>query len=167
MPLPGDIAERTRGLIPLTWDALENDDRYGDTLLATALDIARETVLGKQTSEAEEDILPRVVIDYVAKIAVIEIIPAGIDYWMSQTIAIVTTGTNESETYTDRAAMLRELRNDLLAETRGKANDIAGLVNYWPANSAAPRPAMDTINDLLLTPSPAEFPRPFTQTTFS
>ena len=167
MPLPGDIAERTRGLLPVTWDALEGDSRYGDTLLAAALEIARETVLGKQTSEAQEDILPRVVIDYVAKIAAIEIIPAGIDFWMSESIATVTTGTNESETYTDRAAMLREIRNDLLAETRAKADDIAALVGYWPINSVAPRPSMNTINDVLLTPSPQEFPRPFTQTTFS
>ena len=167
MPLPGDIAERTRGILPVTWDALESDSRYGDTLLATALEIARETVLGKQSTEAEEDLLPRIVVDYVAKIAVIEIIPAGIDYWMSETLSVVTTGTNETETYTDRAAMLRELRNDLLAETRAKADDIAGLVSYWPANSVAPRPAMNTIDDVLLTPSPQEFPRPFTQTTFS
>src|SRR5947199_10804644 len=118
MPLPGDIAERTRGLLPVTWDALENDARYGDALLAAVLEIARETVLGKQSTEAEEDAMPRIVVDYVAKVAAIEIIPAGIDYWMSETVAVVTTGTNESETYTDRAAMLRLLRSDLLAETR-------------------------------------------------
>lgn len=165
MPLPGDIAERTRGLLPVTWDALENDGRYGDTLLATALEIARETVLGKQTTEADEDTIPRVVIDYVAKIAAIEIIPAGIDYWMSESLSVVTTGTNETETYTDRAAMLRQLRNDLLAETRSKAADIAALVGYQTPTVARPR--MNTINDLLLTPSPQEFPRPYTQTPFS
>jgi hypothetical protein len=164
MPLPGDIAERTRGLLPVTWDALEGDERYGDALLAAALEVARETVLGTQSTEAEEDAMPRVVVDYVAKIAAIEIIPAGIDYWMSQTIAVVTTGTNESETYTDRAAMLRELRNDLLSETRAKAADIATLVGFWPTSTMAPRPRINTQSDLLLTPSPQEFPRPFTQT---
>ena len=162
MPLPGDIAERTRGLLPVTWDALEGDSRYGDVLLATALDIARESVLGKQTTESEEDLLPRIVVDYVAKIAAIEIIPAGIDYWMSETISVVTTGTNESETYTDRAAMLRQLRQDLLAETRAAAANNAAVVGYSQPTVARPR--MNTINDLLLTPSPQEFPRPFTQT---
>jgi hypothetical protein len=29
------------------------------------------------------------------------------------------------------------------------------------------RPRMNTIDDLLLTPSPQEFPRPYTQTPFS
>lgn len=166
MPLPGDIAERTRGLLPVTWDALEGDSRYGVVLLATALEIAREAVLGKQTTEAEEDILPRIVIDYVAKVAAIEIIPAGIDYWMSETIAVVTTGTNESETYTDRAAMLRELGKDLLLETRAKADAIAALVNFVPVGQVS-RPLLNTVDDVLLTPSPQEFPRPFTQTPFS
>jgi len=167
MPLPGDIAERTRGVIPVTWDALEGDGRYGDALLSAALEIAREAVLGRQYSEAEEETLPRVVIDYVAKVAAIEIIPAGIDYWMSESLSVTTTGTNETETYTDRAAMLRGLRNDLLAETRAKAEQIAGLVSYWPTASMPPRPRMNTQSDLLLTPSPQEFPRPFTQTQFS
>jgi hypothetical protein len=167
MPLPGDIAERTRGLLPVTWDALEGDERYGLGLLAAALEIAREASMGVQSSEAEEDTLPRIVVDYVAKLAAIEIIPAGIDYWMSQTISVVTTGTNESETYTDRAAMLRELRNDLLAETRAKADDMAKLIGYWPPSTMVARPALNTASDLLLTPSPQEFPRPFTQTSFS
>lgn len=166
MPLPGDIAERTRGLLPVTWDALENDPRYGSDLLATALEIAREAVLGKQPTDEEEGLLPRIVIDYVAKVAAIEMIPAGIDYWMSETIAVVTTGTNESETYTDRAAMLRELRLDLLAETRSKADDIAAIVNYHTPSGVS-RPLLNTVDDVLLTPSPQEFARPFTQTPFS
>lgn len=166
MPLPGDIAERTRGLLPVTWDALEGDPRYGDTLLATALEIARESVLGTQPSAAEEDVMPRIVVDYVAKVAALQMIPAGIDYWMSQTLSVVTTGTNETETYTDRAAMLRDLGKDLLIETRAKADMIAGIVNYQQAGHS-PRPVLNTINDVLLTPSPQEFPRPYTQTPFS
>jgi hypothetical protein len=166
MPLPGAIAERTRGLLPVTWDALEGDSRYGDELLATALDIAREAVLGKQPTADDEQLLPMIVVDYVAKVAAIEMIPAGIDYWMSQTIAVVTTGTNESETYTDRAAMLRQLGQDLLAETRAKAADIAAIVNYHTPSGVS-RPLLNTIDDVLLTPSPQEFPRPFTQTPLS
>jgi hypothetical protein len=152
-------------VLPLTWDALATDDRYGEGLLAMALAIAREAVLGEQPTDVEEDALPLLVVDYVAKIAVIEIIPAGIDYWMSQTIAVATSGTNETETYTDRAAMLRSLLQDLLAETRANADDIAALVGYH--KPVAARPRLNTINDVLLTPSPQEFPRPYTQTPLS
>lgn len=167
MAVEGVIAARTQALLTTTWDALVSDPKgTGEGPLATAIDIAKEDVLGIIPSPVAEAQYPLIVIDYVAKMAVLQIIPIAIDYWMSQSITETVQTPSEVTTYTDRAEMLRKLRDDLLAETRSNAADIAVLVGFRRRRGRSV-PAVNTMADPLLTPDPQEFPRPYIATTRS
>jgi hypothetical protein len=163
MAVAGAIAERVKGILPVTWDALSQDGRYGDGLLRTTIDTAKEKVLGTNVAPGAEGALPLLVIDYVAKVATIELILPGIDFWMNQSISESATGTNENTTYENRAERLMALRKDLIAETRLMWADVSGLISFRRTRRGAV-PLMNTIEDPLLTPSPQEFPRPYRAT---
>jgi hypothetical protein len=168
MPIAGVIAERTRGIFPITWDALSSDARYGDDLLQGSIDLVKEMMFGSVISPALEDTYPLRVIDYAAKMTALELVPAGVDYWMNLSVQEVTTGTNESTAYVDRADKLLKLRDILLAETRAEAAEIEAIIGnstgFRPTRLVSGPPGLSSINDELLTPSPQEFPRPYAAT---
>ena len=166
MPVEGAIAARTKGILPITWDALSKDSRYGDSLLQTVINTTKENVTGVVIAPAAESTTySLVVIDFIAKMAAIQIIPAGIDFWMNEPVSESSSGTNENHEFVDRAAQLSLLRTELLKETRLIAEDIAGILGFRRSPARIPR--LNTIDDPLLTPSPQEFPRPYRETTFS
>lgn len=169
MPAGDVIAERTRGVIPITWDALLNDARFGDDLLYGAIQLVEETLFGEMLDEAEEQDLPYRVIDFAAKLTAIELINPGIDFWMNQPLNESATGTNEVHVFTERVDKLLKLREQLLIETRRLAPEIEQLIDTLLGFRRAPKavPGLTSINDELLTPSPREFPRPFIRTAFS
>jgi len=158
MPLEGTIAERTRAVLPVTWDALAQDRRFGDGLLQTAIDLAKESVTGVVVApEDEETLYPLIVIDYVAKIAALEIISPGIDFWMNEPVSESATGTNENHAFLDRVEALRNLQEQLLEETRKKAGEIAEILGFRRARRTG-IPRSNTLEDPFLTPSHQEFP---------
>lgn len=164
MAVEGVIADRTRALLGVTWDALLSDtQRYGEDPLGYAVELAKEDVLGIIPSQAEEEALPRIVVDFVAKVAAVQIIPGAIDFWMNHSLEETTRQPDETITYTDRAEMLRKLKEDLDKEIRARAAEIAGIVGYRRSTGRSV-PAINTMNDEFLTPSPQEFPRPFAPT---
>ena len=164
MPLEGAIAERTRAILPVTWDALAGDSRFGDGLLQTAIDYSKENVTGEVVVPADEaTTYPLIVIDYIAKMAALEIIPPWIDFWMNQPVSESATGTNENHSFEARAEVLKELRKDLLEETRRRAGEIADILGFRRQRSTGV-PLSSTIDDEFLTPSPQEFPRPYAVT---
>lgn len=168
MAVTGVIADATRSIIPITWDALSKDTRVGDTPLQRAIDLAKTTVTGTVVDVGHEGNYPVIIVDYIAKLAVIEICRAGIDFWMNQTVTMTATGTNEVTTYTDRAAVLEKLRNELIDETRVKLPEIQKLIGYYiDEGRAVPQLSSATIQPYHLTPSPEEFPRPYRQTQYS
>lgn len=162
MPVAGVIAERTRGILPITWDALSHDARFGDDLLGNVIDFAKHSVFGEIVAPEDEATYPLAAIDFAAKIAAIELISPGIDFWMNEPISESATGTNENHTFTERVAALNQLRANLIAETRRLEDTIAALIGYRPWMPR--RPLMNTLDDELLTPSPQEFPRPYLAT---
>lgn len=162
MPVVGAIAERTRGILPVTWDALQRDPRFGDALLQTVIDTVKQSVFGTIVAPTAESTYPVLAIDYAAKLVALELITPGIDFWMNEPLSESATGTNENHTFVDRAAQLQDLRRQLLEETRRMAADVAALIGYRRPNSR--RPLLNTIDDELLTPSPQEFPRPYAAT---
>ena len=160
MAVDGVIAKRVQGVLPVTWDALTRDSRFGDDSMQQVIDTVKENVFGTVVAPAAESAYPLMAIDYAAKLIALEIIPAGIDFWMNEAMAVSATGTNENHTFTDRAATLRDLRDDLLRETRLMRADVEALLGFRRATTRGV-PRMNTIDDELLTPSPQDFPRPF------
>lgn len=161
MPVEGAIAERVRGILPVTWDALQSDPRFGDGLLQTAIDTAKENITGVVVApNTEETVYPLIVVDFIAKIAALEIIPAGIDFWMNEPVTETATGTQEAHGFVDRADKLIEQRENLLLETRMRAAEIAAILGYSRIGNRRV-PLLNTMDDEFLTPSPQEFPRPY------
>ena len=163
MSVTGAIADRARGILPVTWDALSQDSRFGDGPLQTAVDIVKESVFGTVIAPLAESSYPLLVIDYAAKLVALQLIPSGMDYWMGQEISVSATGTNENTTYESRLATLRELREELLRETRDLQADVEALVGFRRPRSKS-LPLNSAMNDDFLTPAPQEFPRPYQAT---
>lgn len=166
MAITGVIAARTRAIIPITWDALLNDTRFGEALLRSTIDVVKERITGENIAYANEGTYALVVVDYLAKLSALELINPGIDFWMSQPISATTTGTAETIDYPARTTELRNLRISLLSEVRKIEPQVLPLIGYQRL-SRAPRASINTQNDDFLTPSPQEFPRPFKTTGFS
>jgi hypothetical protein len=163
MAVEGTIADATRGIIPITWDALSRAPQFGDGLLQAKIDLIKERVFGEVIEADDEDNFGLVVVDYCAKLVALDLITPGIDFWLAQPISESATGTNENHTYEERADELRELKKELLAETRALKPEIEALVGFIRISRTG-RPALSSINDELLTPSPQEFPRPYAAT---
>jgi len=168
MAISGMIADRTRGILPITWHALLTDTvRYGETFLQVAIDTAKEDVTGEVIAASEEDTAYSYLVrDFIAKKAVLQIIPAGIDFWMNQTIAESAEGTHEVTSFTDRAQQLRELYTLLLNEIKGLEDEIAEILGFR-RHSTVGLPAINTLDDEFLTPSHQEISRPFRATSRS
>jgi hypothetical protein len=165
----GPIADRARGIIPITWDALVSDVRVPDSgSLQAAIDLAKQNTYGSVITVASENSQPYISIDYCAKLAVIEIARSGIDFWMNQAMSVSSSGTQESESYIDRASQLESTRTELIAETRELQMEVSKIVGYYIDNGrAVPQLSSATINPFHNTPSPEEFPRPYRQTPYS
>lgn len=160
MAVVGAIAERVKGIIPVSWDALSQDSRYGEALLRTVIDSKKEEVFGEVVTPTNETQYPLLVIEYVAKLSALELLTPAIDFWRAEPVSVSATGTNENTTYSDPVVALQALRESLLAETRRLWPLVKGLISYTRV-STAPRAMSNTINDEFLTPSPQEFPRPY------
>jgi hypothetical protein len=101
------------------------------------IDTKKEEIFGV-VFPAAEDLYPLIVINYVAKLVAIELIPAGIDYWRSEPITVSATGTNENTTYSDPVVALQQLREDLLAETSREWELVKPLIDFPVSRAPAP-----------------------------
>lgn len=63
-------------------------------------------------------------LDYAAKCVVLQVIPAGADYWSDQLVSETTTGTNESVSFPDRIGSLWRIHARLLAEVGEMAGEV-------------------------------------------
>jgi hypothetical protein len=155
----GRIADQTRSILPVTWDALLTDSRIGDTVLTARLDYAQSFILGAVQTTPQEDALDPLVVEFVAKFAATQIIDTAIDFWMDTSITRTTTGTSEVVSYESRINALKELKGNLIKELA----ELAGLVEpLIPVQvQRRQRPLLSTINDELLTPDPQQFGRPY------
>lgn len=166
MAVEGEIADRIKAIMPITWDALSKDSRYGDDLLRKSIDTVKERIMGEVIDPENEGTYPLVVIDYLSKLSAVELINPGIDFWMSQPQTTTATGTAEQVSYPARTTELRNLRTTLLAEIKKLEPEVIPLIDYKRV-SRAPRASSSTQNDPFLTPSPQEFPRPYGSTSYS
>ena len=164
MAITGEIADRTRAIMPITWDALSKDSRYGEELLQNTINVVKERIFGD--TPPEENVMALVVVDYTSKLIALELINPGIDFWMSQPQSATATGTAEDVTYPSRTTELRNLRTYLVAEIKKLEPEVIPLIDYNRLKRP-PRASSSTQNDPFLTPSPQEFPRPFGSTSFS
>jgi hypothetical protein len=99
----GEIARRTKAIIPSTYVALSKDDDYGSELIQLQVESVKFALFQTNVPpELEGSSYEPPVLDYAAQCVAIRIIPAAIDWWASKPISITTTGTQESASYPDR-----------------------------------------------------------------
>lgn len=160
MAVTGAIADRVRGIMPVSFDMLTSSATFGDGAMRTLIDTVKTKVMGENLSPVAEATYSLIVIDYLAKLAALELINPAIDAWRNEPVVVGATGTNEQVTYTDAVTALTALREDLLRQTKRDWATVGPLITYRPLNGG-PRPLSNTINEDFLTPSPQEFPRPY------
>ncbi len=153
------IARLVQSLIPATWEGLKKADYYGEDLLTQRIQIAKYTALSTALAEADESTYTPLMRDYIATLAAIEIIPAGIEYWMQQKITVTATGVNESVSYTDRQlAFLRGLVPNLVRKAAALSANPNLVVSIGTPGSA---PLVSGNDTGLLTSDPYTFPEAF------
>ena len=157
----GVIAARTRAILPSTWDMLSRLPYFGDDSLQLAINTVKEYAFGEIVPPPAENQYSVLVVDYVAKLAALELITPGIDAWRAEgPVSVSATGTNENVVYSDPVVALEQLRDDLLEETRKLLPYVKPFLTALQL-SVGPRAVLNTINDDFLTPSPQEFERPY------
>lgn len=155
------ITEQVKSIFPVTWDALSSDERIGDSVLAARVSYAMNFILGSEPSEEVQDGLNPLVIEFVAKTAALEIINTAIDYWKEIALSIVTTGTNEQESYANRIDALEKLAKRLLVELAKLEPIVAPLIPVIKERRSSGAPLVSTMEDDLLTPNPQDFGAPY------
>ncbi len=112
----GAVYRAAKSIIPVTWGRLENWEDYGDSLLQDQIENCKLRVFNSSVSATDEKNYDRRVIDYIAKLTVLYVIPAGMDYWLSQKQSVSATGVNENASYPDRIEALEKIYEKLLRE---------------------------------------------------
>jgi hypothetical protein len=151
----GEIAYQASQLMPVTWTALSRDKRYGDRMLRTRTDYVKYKLFATvSVPTAEATFYNPLVLDYVAKEVALQVIPAGIDYWMEQHISVQTTGTHEAVTYPDRINALEKLQEWLLREVRDLRPQLDGV--FTPRKRGR-LPGVSNDDVGVITPNPQDF----------
>lgn len=147
----GKIYDLAREHIPVTWDAIASNTKYGVTLFENKIEFVKYKLFSTVgPTDSTYNILQQ---NYIAKETVIQVIPTAIDYWKEKEQSIVTTGTNETVSYSDRISALEKLRNQLITELKELQLYMGGIVNT--KRHVIPRYNTPTF----VTPSPDSFPK--------
>jgi len=151
----GPIYKAAKAIMPITWNRLEDSYSYGDKQLQNKIDVAKFSLYGTEMSVEDEYDMDIRVIDYLAKVAVVSVIPAGKDYWASTSSSKVTTGTDEQVTYPDRINMLDELHKQLTQEIAAYRDEISSIIDLPSVRSSNAIPQVSNGTDIgYITPNP-------------
>lgn len=125
----GAIYTSARSFMPITWDRLEDAPEYGDAQLQNKIEVAKLSLLGTEIDVEDEGNLDIRVISYIAKIAVISVIPAGKDYWAAMSVTKSVKGPDEQVSYPNRIEMLESLHEQLQAEIAADRDLISSIID--------------------------------------
>lgn len=166
----GRIYRLSMSYLPSTWIALQNLNTYGDAVLQDKIEYVKYAILEEECTVAQEDDLDIRVANYIAKNVVVQIIPAGIDYWLDQRVGVtIETGAaaQENVRYEDRAQSLMDLYDRLLKEIAREKADIEDILDNKPVRDSNSVPMYaEGQDDGFVTPSPVlnfrdyNFPKP-------
>lgn len=155
--IQGAVASQARQYLPVTWDALSQDQRYGDRFLQARVDTVKYRLFATVVNAvAEATTYDLFVLDFMGKVAVLQIIPAGIEYWSDRHISVSTTGTSEVVSYPDRLKSLQALQEWLTVEVAKDWQDVQAILPFKIRRKGKFPKVSDT--DPLLTASPKDFP---------
>jgi len=166
MALTGAIYDYAKDELGVTWDALLRD--RDEQFFVRRLTYVTQRYLHATLDETAQDALNVLVQVYLAKRLVLQIITPAIDYWSKQALDLQATGRSEVKSYKDRAADLKDLREQLLADVadleeevgplipvpRPKQPDVPAVRDIADAAAFTPDPnLMDPVGDITLNPN--------------
>jgi hypothetical protein len=151
----GKIYQAAKSFLPITWNRLQESEHYGDAQLQNQIDVAKLSLLGYAVTAEDEANLDIRVINYIAKLTVISVIPAGKDYWASMAQTKSAGQPDESVSYPDRINMLDQLKDQLakeLADDRAIIGDILEIPQVRRSNDIPD--TSDGTDEGYITPNP-------------
>lgn len=166
MAIAGEIARKAQEHIPATWHALASDSisgRSGEALLQGRVDSTKRRLFGEVIpAEEEVDTYDPLVIEYAGIMTALAVIPAGSDYWASQSVQHSAVGKNEQKSFIDRSKRLWDLHERLTVEAAGLWPEVSGLI----PGTIRRRQRIIGVADAgdssqMATPDPFSFERPF------
>lgn len=157
----GLVADATKSHMGETFDGLVSSEHYGSGYVMRKIDVIKQRVLNSPPDVEDEDTLHKLVIDYLGKLAAIDLMPAAIDYWARQA-QTDSTGSDPTETvsYPDRLEAMKQLQEELLRQTRRDEIVVTPLLEDPRTRDAVlVGPAIDEVDDCKVTAEPRFFPR--------
>lgn len=152
-----DLELLIRSEFPMTWDALAKDTSLGVAGLRMRIANVKAAVLSEAMANSDDSSYPNLLRSYVAKKCTLDLIPAGIEYWMRMKTTVSTTGTNETTSYSDPVLALEKLRKSLAVEVERLAAH-PNLLQYSTKRSSTPAVSY---GGALVTSNPYQFPYGF------
>lgn len=160
MAVTGGIADWAKGELPEEWIALET--KYGDSFMQRKIDSVVLHLFGSARTTEQQEAMDARLLDYAGKLVALELINPGISYWSKQALSMGARGQNETKAYNDRAKDLKELREQLLAQTRAMQVEIWPLI---PDRRALRTPVGPRVRQVVgsVTSDPDDFERTFAE----
>ena len=137
----GVIVDGVAAYMPITLNALRQDDRFGDKWLQQQATVLEYRVLGYAVDpDQESTTMHPVLVDYMSKRLALGLVRAGIEYWSRQYRTVTTTQTSEVASYPDMIASLKDLRSSLIHDCAQEWRDLLLIVPGLPQRKVVPLP---------------------------
>jgi baseplate upper protein BppU len=152
----GAIYRRSKAIIPITWQALETAPEMGDAALQGRIEAIKLRLFNADVAVEDEAALDLRVQEYIAKLACLEVIPTGVDYWLNQYQSVaITSGTNEVTTYPNRIEALWKIYEKLLAQVKADQSYIDVIIGIPQTRPRSSVPGTSPgIDEGFVTPNP-------------
>lgn len=160
MPLTDTIIAKARDEMPLDFDAIVEKVSGGQDLVERRAQSIMIKLFGAELDGTAQAALDPLVSDYAGKTLALALINAARSYWSKQAVSIGATGRNENKTFSDRAIYLRELRQNLIEETRSLFPDVELLLPNYRGSRVANVPRTQQAIGVA-TPDPFAFEPPY------
>lgn len=155
----GAIVDGVRMYLPITFDYLQRDKRFGDRALQQNAELIKAKVLGYTVTPDQEQGLELVLLDFLSKRVALELITPGIDFWSRQMKTATSTNTQEVSSYPDMIASLKDQRLHLAHELTNDWRDVKLLVPDVPQRKVVPMPVSSLAGLPHVSRNPQQMPR--------
>lgn len=157
----GLVADATKSHLGATYDGLMESNHYGSTFVMLKISVVKSRILKNPPAVIDESSLHALVIDYLGKLAALELIPAAYSYWAEQA-QTESTGSDPSESisYPDRIRTLEGIQEELLRQIRHDEALIGPLlIDPRLVEATVSGPSIDEPYDCHVTADPRCYPR--------
>ena len=156
----GPIVESISQYLPITFDVLRTDERFGDRFLQRYADRAKRETLGfVDTPDVEEQYDPQL-IDYLAKLAAKHLILPAKDYWGRQWRTRTTQSPVEIASYPDMIAALDQVHAALCAQLPEDLRQLRYYIPGLPVAKVMVAPSSSLEYSCRRTLDPSHTPQP-------